>query len=103
MLGDEGAHHFHAFGKIDIDYFDAMAAHEIGSAGKVPTFAHDHFFDAELHDCAGAEVAGHERGIQNGIVKMAESSGVPQTIYFRVRDRIVVLDPLVVTDSDQFV
>ena len=55
------------------------------------------FLDTELHNGAGAEVAGHQRGIERGVAKTAESPRATQAIDLGVRHRIVVLHATIMT------
>src|SRR5690349_16806836 len=98
MLRDEPLHHCRALGKIEIDYFHSMAAHELGCTGKGAAFADDHFRNSKLHHRATAKVTGHEGGIENGVAKAADATGVAQTIDLRVGHGIILLHPLVMSD-----
>src|SRR5712691_12038790 len=102
MRGDEVLHHLDAFREVEIDYFHAVTAHKLESTTKGPALAHDHFADLKLHDRAAAQIAGHERRIENGVAKTPDSPGIPQTIDLRVRHWIVFLHALVVTSREQF-
>src|SRR5689334_9783370 len=100
MCGDELPHHFHAFGKIEIDFFNAMAAHELECARKGAALTDNHFRNSKLNHRAAAKVTGHERGIENRVAKAANPTGVAQTIDLRVGHWIILLHPLVMTDRE---
>jgi len=102
VVGDETAHHLDAFRQIEIDHFHTVTAHEIRRAGKRPALAYDNLADAELHNRAATEIAGHERGIKNCVAKTPEPPGVAQAIDFRVRDRIALLHAFVMAGGEQF-
>ncbi len=63
-------------------------------------FSGDDFFDVELDGGAGAEVAGHEGGIEDGSLVGADPSGVAEAVDFGVDDGVVFLDAFIVAATE---
>jgi len=100
VLGDKFLHHFHAFWQIEVDHFHPVAAHEIRRASKRPAFAYDDFGNLKLNHCAGAEVTRHQSGIEDRVTKVSDPAGISQTINFGMRDRVVILHSLVMSNRN---
>src|SRR5688572_21677896 len=110
VLADELGHHLDALGVVQVDDLDAACAHEVGrlaplalAAGEVDGFADDHLGHAELHGGAGAQVAGHQRGVEDGVGVGPLAAGVGEAVDFGVGHRIAVLHPAVVPAADDLV
>ena len=100
-FSDKLPHHLDAFGQIEVDHLDAVAAHEFRSTRESPAFACHHPWDTKLHDRAAPEVARHEGGIENGVARISDPPGVAQAIDLGLGDRIAFLHAFVVTCREQ--
>src|SRR5688572_14467906 len=110
MFPDERGHHLDALGVAKVDHLDAVAAHELGraaagpfAAGEVDRFADDHLGHTELHGGAAAQVAGHQRRIEDGVLVGALPAGFREAVDLCVGHRVAVLDAAVVSSCDDLV
>ena len=63
-------------------------------------FTHDDFGDAELHCGAGAEIARHQRAVEDCVLVGFLPLGLSETVDLRVGHGVAVLDAPIVTGGD---
>lgn len=76
--------------------FDAVAFQKCNVAGKVFIFADHDALNAELNDGARAHHAGTERRVQRDGLVTAAPPGLAQAVHLAMRDRVALLNALVV-------
>ena len=99
--GDEIVHHADALRVMKIDDFHAMAdSRNLRCPGEVDRFSDDDFRHAKLHRRAAAEMAGHQRRIENRVAVGFLPAGAGQAVDLGVGHRIVVLHAAVMPAGD---
>lgn len=99
VLADEFIHHGVALLQIQVHDFDPLAQQERFRAGERPGFPNDDFPDTKLRHGPGAQITGHKRRIQDGAPITAHAPGILQTINLSVKDRVILLHPLIVSSA----
>ena len=72
-----------------------------GAPGKLRLSPTTTFLNPKLHRRAGAEVAGHQRGVEGAAAVRAEPAGIAEAIGLAVRDRIAILHALIMAGGDE--
>ena len=84
-----------------VDHLDAMAAQEGFVAAEIDGVVDDEARDLELHDRARTHHAGRQRRVERRVAIGELPPRLAQAIHLAMRDRVAVLDALVVTGGDQ--
>ncbi len=79
-----------------------MIQHEFGGTGKSAALANNNFFYAKLHHSACAQVTGHQRGIEDGTLVIADSPGVAKAVNFGMGHGVALLYAAVVAAANDF-
>src|ERR1043165_3447461 len=101
MRGDEFAEELDAFGRIEIDYGDAVLTEPIDATREVARFADDDGTDAELADQSAAIPAGCERGDHNLVAPRAMTASFSEGVGFAVDGGVVLLDSAIMAAAEQ--
>jgi len=93
-------HHILALREIEVYHLYAMGEQEMHGRRGALGLANHHLLYAKLDHSPGAEIAGHEGGVERSIMIAAGEAGMTQAVHFGVHELILVLHPPISAPSD---
>ncbi len=100
ILTNKISHQLFTLCQVQIFNLHGMQLHELPRSRKCLCFADNYLLDTKLHDCASAQIAGHQRRIKNRIYVSTDSACILKAIDFGVQYRVPLLNSLVMAFSN---